>query len=560
VTVTSPLRIVTLSDANLANLAAALRADGGEPALEVTEGAPGSLFHALMDASAPVWQGHPDLAVVWTRPEGVLPSFADALAGKRVEPRSVIADAERFANSVAAVAARARWVLVPTWVPTFAARGLGLLDLHDPSGLRALLAQANDVLAERLRATKGCFVADASTWFHVSHTDRKLHYAAKIPFPTAVFQAAARDIRALLTAASGRSRKIIILDLDNTLWGGVVGETGWEGLRLGGHDPVGEAFVDFQYALKALSARGIVLAVVSKNEESVALEAIRSHPEMVLREDDFAGWRINWNDKGMNVASLLEELRLGADAAVFLDDQPAERARVAQAVPGVLVPEWPADGLRSAELLDRLACFDQLVISEEDVLRTKSYIAERKRDALRETVGSAEEWLAELGVRVEFERLGPKNLARAAQLLNKTNQMNLRTRRLSESELADWTAGVNRSLLVCRVSDRFSDFGLTGLVSVEVREGEGEIVDFLLSCRVMSRKVEETLLAAAAREASARGATTLRAEFIATPRNAPMLAFLRGSDLAEGEEHRFQLSVAERTPFPAHLTVEGPTS
>ena len=186
-------------------------------------------------------------------------------------------------------------------------------------------------------------------------------------------------MKAALRAVRGQSRKVVICDLDDTLWGGIVGDAGWENLRLGGHDPVGEAFADFQRELKALTRRGIILAMVSKNTEAVALEAIEKHPEMQLRKDDFAAWRINWDDKAQNIADLMEELNLGLDSAVFLDDNPVERARISEALPEVLVPNLPRDKMLFASTLRKLNCFDSATVSSEDRKRAAFYNAERDR-------------------------------------------------------------------------------------------------------------------------------------------------------------------------------------
>lgn len=555
----TPLRVLLVGDATTANLAAVLRADRAQPPIDVAEAEFSAALPTLLNPSAKGWSHKPDLTFVWTRPDAVLPTFADAAAGERVAPDAVDADVDRFADAVAAAADRSRWTAVASWTVPFGQRGLGVLDLHDPAGTRALLARANARLLERLRAVPQVWVLDAANWVDAQRGDRKLWYAAKVAVPMPALRLIARDLRSFLNAATGRARKLVILDLDNTLWGGIVGENGWQGLRLGGHDPVGEAFVDFQRALKTLTRRGVVLAICSKNEESVALEAIRQHPEMVLRESDFAGWRINWRDKAQNVAELLAELRLGSDAAVFLDDQPAERARVQAEHPQMLVPEWPADGLSSVDLLDRLACFDLLGLSDEDRARAASYAAERQRRELQTEVGDAGDWLAQLGVRVQLSRLNEADLPRTAQLLNKTNQMNLRTRRLSEAELAQWAAGSQRSLLTCRVADRFSDFGLTGIVSIEVRDGTAHVEDFLLSCRVMTRKVEEVLLRAAALEARRLGARELVVEGIPTPRNAPMLAYMREAGMeGAGGKYVYRLRTTQEPPVPAGVLILGP--
>src|SRR5439155_12335873 len=280
-------------------------------------------------------------------------------------------------------------------------------------------------------------------------------------------------------------------------WGGIVGDLGWQSIRLGGHDPIGEAFRDFQLGLKILKERGVLLGIVSKNEESTALEAIRSHPEMVLRQDDFAGWRINWEDKAQNIANLAAELNLGLQSVVFLDDNPVERARVREVLPDVLVPELPANPMEFKAALQQLRCFDTPVISSEDQTRTGMYVSERQRRAAQAHISSLDQWLESLQMEVVAEPLSETNLDRATQLFNKTNQMNLSTRRLTKEELWSWSRENGNSMLVFRVSDKFGDYGLVGIASFRLEAGsqtDARIVDFILSCRVMGRKVEETML------------------------------------------------------------------
>lgn len=558
------LRVAILSDANLANLAALLRRDSDEPGISPHDASPGSVLPILFDDTAPAWSPRPDLTLVWTTPDGVLPSFAEALHGERIEGSAIDAEVDEYVRALEGASSRSRWTLVPTWLPPFAARGLGVMDLHDPVGLRALLLRANTRLSTRLQEIPGCYVLDAQPWSEAAgpeRRNRRLWYAAKVPFPLATLQAAGRDVRAFLRAATGKARKVILLDLDNTLWGGVVGESGWRDLRLGGHDPVGEAFVDLQRTLKALTRRGIVLGIVSKNEEDVALEAIENHPEMLLRPNDFAGWRINWSDKAMNVSQLLEELRLGPEAAVFIDDQPAERARVAEAFPTLLVPDWPQDPLAAVDCLDGLAAFDLIQVSQEDLNRAESYTAERQRRTLRNQVSTFGDWLRSLDVRVSVSELSRESLPRATQLLNKTNQMNLSTRRLSEVELWDWAQEPGRHCYTVRVQDRFGDFGLTGLFSAE-RDGEIlRVVDFLLSCRVMSRRVEEAMVAVAVEHGRKEGGKAVLAEFKPTDRNAPMFGFWRDVSRFEPlEEGVFRWDTSKPYPRPEEIALSIATS
>ncbi len=355
----------------------------------------------------------------------------------------------------------------------------------------------------------------------------KLWYLGKIPFGNEVFKAAARDIKAALRGMLGYARKLIIVDLDDTLWGGIVGDAGWENLVLGGHHHIGEAYVDFQHALKSMQNRGILLAIVSKNEEQVALEAIGKHPEMVLRLEDFAGWRINWQDKVQNIIDLLAELNLGPQSAVFIDDSPVERARVKESLPEVLVPDWPEDPLFYPATLLSLRCFEMPSLSREDLARSTMYLSETKRRELKKTVRSLEEWLMRLAIRVQVEELHPANLQRATQLLNKTNQMNLSTRRMSEAELMAWAEQEHHRLWTLRVSDKFGDAGLTGIISLEIQDRSAQIVDFILSCRVLGRKIEETMLAVAIHQAQAMGVANVYARYTSTSKNKPCLDFFK---------------------------------
>lgn len=359
-----------------------------------------------------------------------------------------------------------------------------------------------------------------------------------------------------LRAVRGGSRKLIVVDLDDTLWGGILGDAGWEGLALGGHDPIGEAHQDFQRALKALASRGILLAIASKNDEAVALEAIREHPEMVLRERDFGAWRIDWNDKASNIAAIAEELNLGLQHVVFLDDNPAERGRVRESLPEVLVPEWPKDPQQYVTALATLGCFDTPAITAEDRARGAMYVAERDRQAARRSLPTVGEWLATLELRVSIERLRPATLSRATQLLNKTNQMNLSGRRLTESELDAWASQPEHALWTVAVADRFGDAGLTGLIGVRVNGARAVLEDFVLSCRVFGRQVEEVMLHVATDHAARANAGSFEAVLMPTAKNKPTLEFFaeRSGMILDGE-NTFRSTNVTPLPLPAHVTL-----
>lgn len=472
-------------------------------------------------------------AFLWATAEAVSPAFAAAQRMEEISATQACEDAAAFGRRLRRLAEGRPALLAASLVPAFPARGLGPLELTHEAGLKRLLMQMNLTLADTL-AGSGVLLFDAERWLTAAGSQAyqpKHWYVAKIPFSDSVFHAAIADLAAARRAQRGEARKIIITDLDDTLWGGVLGEVGWEKLRLGGHDYIGEMHQDLQRALKAWSNTGVQLAILSKNDEQNALEALASHPEMILKESDFAGWRIDWNDKAANLQSLLSELRLGLESAVFIDDNPVEQDRIRQTFPQVFVPDLPADKAQWPGLIRNLDLFDRAVLSDEDRARSHMYQAERARnqDAVK-TAGkteSREDWLRSLEMQVAASPLNGTDMQRAVQLLNKTNQMNLATRRLSEEELRAWLNEPGREFWTFRVADKFGESGLTGLLGLEISGETALITDFVMSCRVIGRQVENVLLAHAYARAKAQGATELKAELLETQRNTPCLEFFQ---------------------------------
>ena len=459
-----------ITDFNPGTFKASLENDGAAPKLHCRVAPWGDVRSVLLDETVAA-AGSQDTAIVWTRPEAAIPSFRDLAEYKTVSLDQILAEVDAFTAALRPFGKRVALGLVPLWVLPPQTRGLGLADLR-PGGLAHALMAMNQRLLEGLAAASNLFALDTSRLLLETGPpamEPSYWYMAKQPFAPAVFARATAEVKHALVTLRCGPRKLLVVDLDDTLWGGLVGEVGPAGLRLGGHDALGEAFTDFQIGLKGLRNRGVLLAIASKNDRDVALQAIRTHPEMVLREDDFAAMRINWADKAQNVAELAAELGLGLDAVVFIDDSPVERARVREALPEVLVPDWPAEKMKYARALQALYCFDTTGLTAEDRSRNLAYAAERGRHAARSVGASVDDWLRTLNLVVRVEPLSEPNLKRIAQLVNKTNQMNLSTRRLSESELREWSRGPGRSLWSFRGSDRFGDLGLVGVLSVETR-------------------------------------------------------------------------------------------
>jgi len=547
------VKLRLISDFNLGTLENCLANDAPFP-LALSSAPFGQVMPGLL-AGPP---GPTDFALVWTLPEKVLSSFAAALEGRAIDEAQLFGEIHDFCEGLRAARKQYRAIFVASWTLPHYWRGNGILSLGR-QGLRRLLIKSNLRLAEELEENTGIYLLDAQPWIEAAGKDAyspKLWYLAKTPFHAEVFRRAACDVRAAISAVTGGPRKLLIVDLDNTLWGGVVGDAGWQDLRIGGHDYLGEAFLDFQRGLQALRRRGILLAIVSKNDESVAMEAIGSHPEMVLRVQDFIGWRINWKDKAANIAELAAELKLGLESIVFIDDNPVERARVGEALPEVLVPEWPDDKTLSASRLLELDCFDSAYPAPEDASRHELYAAGKQREQSRPVKSSEEEWLLSLGTEATVEAVDESNRLRVIQLLNKTNQMNLATRRLTESELQSWLQSAERAMWAFRMKDRFGDSGIIGIVSVETDGDVARVSDFVLSCRVMGRKLESAMLAFAAEWAAARGCREVQLNYVPTPRNAPCMTFLMAAGLKRAQ-NTFTWPLTEMYPFPQAIRVEG---
>ena len=325
--------------------------------------------------------------------------------------------------------------------------------------------------------------------------DTRLDYVSRMPFGVTAQIAIAKGLARLIRAIHRAPAKCLVVDLDDTLWGGILGEAGRGGIALG-QDYPGRVYRDFQYSLRALRQRGILLAIASKNNEAEVREVFAQHPDMVLRWEDFAAVRIHWGDKPGSLRAIAEQLRIGLDALAFYDDSPVEREWVRTELPEVTVIEVPGDPMERAAALGACEAFDQVAVSAEDRRRAALYADDRQREAARARSASLADFLSTLGIRVTVGPVDRATLPRVAQLIHKTNQFNLTGRRYSEAELQ---AQLDGGAIACwlRAADRFGDYGLVG-AAIAVAEGSTawRIDSFVLSCRILGRQVERALLAA----------------------------------------------------------------
>lgn len=342
---------------------------------------------------------------------------------------------------------------------------------------------------------------------------------AKVPYTLEALPLLADHIARLLAAAKGLARKCLVLDLDNTLWGGVIGDDGVEGICLGQGSSTGEAHVALQSMALYLRTRGIVLAVCSKNEDLAARLPFQQHDEMVLKEDHISVFVANWTDKASNLKSIADTLNIGTDALVFLDDNPAERERVRQELPEVAVPEIGDDAAHYVPLLCAAGYFEALSFGDEDRQRAEMYQANAKRASSMQQLGNVEEYLASLDMVCTIRSFDELGRTRIAQLINKSNQFNLTTQRYTEAEVAAAEKRDTCLAMQIRLTDRFGDNGMISVVIFE-KSGADLVCDtWLMSCRVLGRRVEEAALDQAVKAASAMGAERLIGRYIPTAKN-----------------------------------------
>jgi len=421
--------------------------------------------------------------------------------------------------------------------------------LRQPEAVRRLRA-LQEGLEKIAREVPGvhCMDYDALTAFHGKEqvADERLRHIARMELSERFLPKLASHMLAWVFALRGFSRKCIVLDLDNTLWGGILGEEEIGGIHLGPEYP-GSAFVEFQASLLELHHRGVLLAVNSKNNEPEALEALRNHPAMLLRPHHFAALRINWEAKHRNLEAIAEQLNLGLDAFVFIDDNPAERQLMRQLRPEVFTPEWTNDPVFYRRDLENLFDFETASLTEEDRKRGEMYAAQIERETLRKQETTFEDYLFGLQMELSVQETQPGDLPRVHQLFQKTNQFNLTTRRYSPSEVNEFHRREEALLAVMRNRDRFGDNGLVG-VALALPEGRGREVwridSLLMSCRVLGRTVESGFLKQLLLELKRRGARRVIGEFIPTAKNGLVKEFYAQAGFEPaGESGRWEISL-----------------
>jgi FkbH-like protein len=361
----------------------------------------------------------------------------------------------------------------------------------------------------------------------------------------------------IIRCHQGRFVKCVILDLDNTLWGGIIGDDGIEGIQVGSLG-VGKAFTRLQKWLKELVGRGIILAVCSKNDEEVAKGVFLRHPEMVLRLEDISVFVANWESKADNIARIRQVLNIGYDAMVFLDDNPAERDIVRRHLPDVIVPELPDDPALYLPHLIGLNLFETAGVSRTDLDRTRQYQEEGRRQQLAQSVTNMDEFLVSLGMKARITPFREEDVERISQLTLRSNQFNLRTRRYGVPDIRRILQDPSIETFSVSLRDTFGDYGLISLVIVELSDdGEASIDTWIMSCRVLKRTVEELLMNHLVERLSARGVTRLSGEYIPSGKNRLVEDLLPRLGFQSDGENRYTLPMTDFIPLQTQIETLG---
>lgn len=438
--------------------------------------------------------------------------------------------------------------------------GIDLGDLRTGPALLRFHAHVRETWERLLAATTVIpFDVDALQRLHgaASSFDARTWYLYRQPYREPFLELLGHRLGDVLRLTRAAARKCLVLDCDNVLWGGIVGEEGAAGVALGDEFP-GSAHRDVQRLALQWRREGALLALVSKNNEADVWEVFDTRPEMLLRREHLSAWRIDWEPKSGNVMAIARELGIGLESIVFVDDTAAEVEEVAAACPEVACVLLPSDPAQAAGHLASQRLFERLETTAEDARRAEMTSEERHREAVRKRV-SPEEFLASLGLEVRVFAAGEGEVSRLSQLVNKTNQFNLTTIRRSPDEVRALVLSPRHSVWALSARDRFGDYGLTGAAFVEHGEAEARIDTFLLSCRVLGREIETALLGAVAAAARGRGQSRLRSRFVPTAKNAPAAGFLARHGFAPGPDGDWEAELFAIPGTPSHirLTIDG---
>lgn len=517
-------RLALLGDCATQHLAAALKGYARHTGLnlDVFDADYNQLDAQIMDPASELYAFAADAVLLYMCAEKLQQAFYDTPTAQR----SSFADRmfEKISAYWQALCAKSRSVVLQFNFVSIDDGGFGSYALKTADSFSFQLRKLNLLLAEGCQTHKNVFLIDLdgvqSRYGRRGTFEDKLFYIAKMPLSLEILPEAAKRVLDVIHALRGKVKKCAILDLDNTLWGGVIGDDGLNGIQIGELGD-GPAFVQFQHWLKALKERGILLAVCSKNNEDAAREPFLHHPEMVLRLEDISMFVANWEDKASNIRHIQQTLNIGMESMVFLDDNPFERNLVRSMIPELTVPELPEDPALYVSHLQDLNLFETASYSQDDAKRTRQYQEEAERTMLQASFGSYDDYLAGLEMTATAKPFDAFHYPRIAQLTQRSNQFNLRTVRYTEAQIEALAASEDHITRYYTLRDKFGDYGLISVVVMDKQPKDTLFIsEWLMSCRVLKRGMEEFIINDLIAVAKENGYTRVVGEYIKTAKNA----------------------------------------
>lgn len=509
-----------------------------------------------LDPESALYAFQPEFVIVAQWLEKLAPALVTRFVS--LSPAQVSAEVERVLTTIDEIVASLRRhskapILINNFpLPVYTT--LGILDVQSESYQTHTILRLNLELLRHLRQCRDAYLVDYMGLMarigSAQGVDERYWQIGQAPIGRSGLVSFGQEYGKFFRALRGKTRKCLVLDCDNTLWGGVVGEDGLGGIQLGTTYP-GSCYRAFQQELLNLHDRGVILALCSKNNEADVLEVLRDHPDMVLHEEHFATRQVNWDDKVTNLTRIAKGLNIGLDSLVLVDDSQFECDLVRERLPQVAVLQLSTDLSTFRTKLSAAAYFDSLTFSAEDRERSRTYREDTQRRQLSESASSLSEYLARLEMVADIGMTDEGTIPRVAQLTQKTNQFNLTTRRYSEGEIRGFVEDPETDVFYLKLRDRIAEMGTIGAAIVKYSTQQAEIDTFLLSCRAIGRGVEDALLAHVLNSARARGCTCVRGRYLVTKKNGQVADFYRRRGfrlIAEGpagSEWEFPLDQAE---------------
>lgn len=516
----------------------------------------------------------PDVTLLLLRREDIHPDLQRPVSGLAPDDQKALSQefADRLLSIVGPFRNQEVGHLVVTFLPPLGGPGLGLYDAQAERSEAAWWAATKALVGSRIRETLSAtlFLDLDEILAQIGRAgffDTRYWYSARFPFAAEAARELARRVVSVGVVRRTPKAKVLVLDADNTLWGGIIGEDGLNGIALGPDYP-GSAFVDFQKRLLALQQRGFILALCSKNNAADLDQVLREHPHQILKDEHFAARRVNWTPKPDNLVSLAEELNLGLDSFIFVDDSDHEVAAVRHRLPQVEVIQTPARPVDVPMCLDHVARLEVLSLTAEDLAKTEMYAQERRRREFSESVGQdgggVGDYLTRLGMKMRIGLDPAEHLARLSQLTQKTNQFNLTTRRYDEHQMHGFLDSADWLVADFSLADTFGDSGIVGLAMFRrVGSAQAELDTFLMSCRVIGREAESAFMHALLRHLAEQGVREITADYVPTAKNGLVKDFLPRQGFRLDPDGRYRMDLSQTPPraegdFPIQVDLPVP--